>query len=241
MADGQTFFIKKAENSKNYTFYESKNTNNTNNNKKTITKGKNNNLNNNENNPSIKGDNNNINNKSVIIKSEEKEDNININNHNFIIIKSSSLDKEKFNDKKNIKKINNYQYREIKAKGPNNIKPVMKLRIGINGEKFYEKFIPENKVIKYTYEPICKIIDDKDMNNIGFKKIESLNRLGSRNKYKKINPKNLMTPAANVCISNNNYKYDGNVIENIDDDCKKNKVDNDNEQKCKCTIVKKKK
>jgi hypothetical protein len=243
LVDGQTFFIKKAENSKNYKFYESKNTKDI---KKKINKNENifiDDIKNNLNNSNIIEDDN-KNNKSCINKKGEDEDNIKINNHNFIIIKSSSLDKDKFNENKKKNKINNYQYREIKAKGPNNLKPVMKLRTGINGEKFYEKFIPENKVIKYTYEPICKIIDDKNMNNIGFKKIESLNHLGSRNKYKKINPKNLMKPAANVCISNDNYNYVGNVVENSNDSndyCIKNNLNcNNNEKICNNKIVKNK-
>lgn len=232
MTDGQTFFIKKAENSNNYKFFESKNTKD---NKINLIK-------NNLNNSNIKEDkiDDKINNKSESIYINQIGENENINNHNFIIIKSSSLDKEKVNNNNKKNKINNYQYREIKAKGPNNFKPVMKLRIGINGEKFYEKFIPENKVIKYTYEPVCKIIDNKNMNNIGFKKIESHNHLGSRKKYKKINPKYLITPAANVFISNDNYNYTGNVIENIND-FTYNKENNNNEKKTQFKNIKNKK
>ena len=231
MTDGQTFFIKKAENSNNYKFFESKNI-----------KGNNNILIKNDlNNSNIKKEkiDGKINNKSESVYINQIGENENINNHNFIIIKSSSLDKDKFNNNKK-NNTNNYQYREIKAKGPNNFKPVMKLRIGINGEKFYEKFIPENKVIKYTYEPVCKIIDNKDMNNIGFKKIESHNHLGTRKKYKKINPKYLITPAAKVFISNDNYKYTGNVIDNIND-YSYNKENNNKEKKFQFKSIKNKK
>ena len=58
----------------------------------------------------------------------------------------------------------------------------MKLRTNINGEKFYEKFTPERKIIKYIYAPVCKIIDNESMDNIGFKKVVSNYHSGIRKK-----------------------------------------------------------
>ena len=101
----------------------------------------------------------------------------------------------------------------------------MKLRIGINGEKFYEKFVPEKKVIKYTYEPICKIINSKNMNNVAFKKIVSHCHSGIRKKYKKLNPDLLKKPASNVIITCESISYRGNVVENINDN-KNNAISN---------------
>ncbi len=148
----------------------------------------------------------------------EKEENDEfINNHNFIIIRSASKQNKKKEENDSKVKVDNYKYKEIKVKGPDNYKPVMKLRIGINGEKFYEKFVPEKKVIKYTYEPICKIINSKNMNNVAFKKIVSNYHSGIRKKYKKINPDLLIKPASNVIITNDFYTYEGNVVENIKD------------------------
>ncbi len=207
LADGQTFFIKKAKNSKNYQFFESKKLKN---NKSNIIKK---NINKSEIKIEIEPEEN----KSESIYLDKYEDDEMVNNHNFIIIKSPSLERKKNNENEDIVKVDNYKYKETKVKGPDNYKPVMKLRIGLNGEKFYEKFVPEKKVIKYTYEPECKIISSENMNNVGFKKIVSNYHTGIRKKYKKINPEYLITPAASVIITNDNYNYNGNVIEKIND------------------------
>ena len=207
MTDGQTFFIKKAENSKNYQFFESKR----------IKKVKPGLVKNNIKKSEFKKEVSHEDNKNDLIKLEKEENEEPINNHNFIIIKSNSIQNKKIDENDNKVKVDNYNYKETKVKGPNNHKPIMKLRIGINGEKFYEKFIPEKKVIKYTYEPVCRIINSKNMNNIGFKKIISHCHSGIRKKYKKINPKNLIAPASNVIITSDSCNYSGNVIEKIND------------------------
>ena len=212
LTDGQTFFIKKPENSKNYQFFESKRIRKV---KPSLIKNKN------KKSELKKELANEKKNEYTCLGKEEIEEPI--NNHNFIIIKSPSLQNKNKIQNDNKIKVDNYKYKETKVKGPDNHKPIMKLRIGINGEKFYEKFIPEKKVIKYTYEPVCKIINSKNMNNIGFKKIISHYHSGMRKKYKKINPKNLITPSSNVIITNDSCNYNGNVIEkNID-----NKVNNE--------------
>ena len=218
LTEGITFFIKKARNKKNYQFLESKSINL----KQSKNINKTEKINKNEDKDKEPNDN-----KSESIYFNQDNDEI-INNHNFVEIKvpSNILNKNKKNLSKNKKKVNNYQYKEIKVKGPINSKPVMKLRIGINGEKFYEKYIPEKKVIKYTYEPVCEFINNENVNNIGFKKIVSHYHLGVRKKYKKINPKNIPNSKIIVCNdnfslnsasynikenNNNNYKYNKNI------------------------------
>ena len=225
ITDGQTFFIKKAENSKNYQFFESKSGKSDKKNKKlkkaNININKNISDKKNENEKNDKDENN----ESIYLDKDENDEKI--NNHNFIIIKSPSIQKKKNEENENKVNLDNYQYKETKVKGPGNYKPVMKLRIGINGEKFYEKFVPEKKVIKYTYEPICKIINNKNMNNIGFKKVVSHYHSGIRRKYKKINPELLTKPAVNVVISNNSFDYKNNMIDIINESSKKDISDND--------------
>ena len=240
---GQTFFIQKAQNPKNYKFFECKK-NPTNNKQKqnmiktdsktypnkdqiktekNVLKEKNINENDNTNN----NDNMNLNaNLSAFLEKEKEVNDDIINNHNFIIIKTSSSQNKKKEENDSKVKVDNYKYKEIKVKGPDNYKPVMKLRIGINGEKFYEKFVPEKKVIKYTYEPICKIINSKNMNNVAFKKIVSHCHSGIRKKYKKLNPDLLKNPASNVIITSESINYKGNVVENINDN--KNNAISDN-------------
>ena len=219
LTDGQTFFIKKAENSENYQFFESK-------------REKSDKKNLNKINKNIKSDKkdeknkNDDNNESIYLENDDNDEII--NNHNFIVIKSPSIVNKKNEENENKVNLDNYQYKETKVKGPDNYKPVMKLRIGINGEKFYEKFVPEKKVIKYTYEPVCKIINNKNMNNVGFKKVVSHYHSGIRRKYKKINPDLLTKPAVNVIISNNSFDYKNNYIDNINDSNKKYINDNDN-------------
>ena len=84
LADGQTFFITKAKNPKNYQFFESKKIKNSkSNNKKKIIKSK------------IKFGNESEDNNNDLINIKKYEDNQIINNHNFIIIKSPSLEKKK--------------------------------------------------------------------------------------------------------------------------------------------------
>ena len=207
LTDGQTFFIKKAENLQNYQFFESKRE------KKSKPDKIQDKANTSEINTDKENEKNNNYKESIYLENDEKDEVI--NNHNFIIIKSPSLQNKKNEENERKVKVDNYRYKEIKVKGPENYKPVMKLRIGINGEKFYEKFVPEKKVIKYTYEPICKIINSSNMNNVAFKKIVSNYHSGIRKKYKKIDPKLLIEPAATVIITNNSFSYKGNVIENI--------------------------
>ena len=230
ITEGQTFFIKKADNPKNYKFFESKRipTNNHKQNllKTNTTSNKKINNNSNINKVEIKTEKknlkeniytNNVSNNNISNYLEKEENDEFVNNHNFIIIRPSSKQNKKKEENDSKVKVDNYKYKEIKVKGPDNYKPVMKLRIGINGEKFYEKFVPEKKVIKYTYEPICKIINSKNMNNVAFKKIVSNYHSGIRKKYKKINPDLLTKPASNVIITNDFYSYEGNVLENIKD------------------------
>jgi len=176
--------LKKADNPKNYKFFESKRIP-TNNNKQNLlktntTSNKKINNNSNINKVEIKTEKknlkeniytNNVSNNNISNYLEKEENDEFVNNHNFIIIRSSSKQNKKKEENDSKVKVDNYKYKEIKVKGPDNYKPVMKLRIGINGEKFYEKFVPEKKVIKYTYEPICKIINSKNMNNVAFKKL----------------------------------------------------------------------
>lgn len=208
LKDGQTFFIKKAENLKNYQFFESKRE--AKNSKPGIIQEK---INKSEMNKEEEKEKKNSYKESKHIEKDEKEEAI--NNHNFLIIKSPSLQNKKNEENESKAKVDNYKYKEIKVKGPDNYKPVMKLRTGINGEKFYEKFVPEKKVIKYTYDPVWKIINNANMNNVGFKKIVSNCHSGIRKKYKKIDPQLLIEPAASVIITNNSFSYKGNVIENI--------------------------
>jgi hypothetical protein len=207
MTEGQTFFIKKASNPNNYQFYESK---------KVESKEKNiipkNIINselkfeNDEKEPCDNGS------ESIYIKEDENDEVI--NNHNFFEIKVPSTNTKKNNENKNKSKLDNYQYKEIKVKGPDNCKPIMKLRIGINGEKFYEKYVPEKRVIKYTYEPEFKFINNEEVNNIGFKKIVSHLHRGVRKKYKKINPECLTFQENKVINNVNNFSLYSNPNQN---------------------------
>ena len=207
MTEGQTFFIKKANNSNNYQFYESK---------KIKSKEKNiipKNIIDSE----LKFENDEkepCDNESESIYIKEDENDEVINNHNFFEIKVPSANTKKNNENKNKSKLDNYQYKEIKVKGPYNCKPIMKLRIGINGEKFYEKYVPEKRVIKYTYEPEFKFINNEEANNIGFKTIVSHLHRGVRKKYKKINPEYLTFQGNKVINNVNNFSLYSNTNKN---------------------------
>ena len=223
MTEGQTFFIKKAKNSKNYKFYESK---------KIKSKEKNiipKNIINSE----LQFDNDEkepCDNESESIYIKEDENDEVINNHNFFEIKVPSKNSKKNNENKNKSKLDNYQYKEIKVKGPYNCKPIMKLRIGINGEKFYEKYVPEKRVIKYTYEPEFKFINNEEVNNIGFKKIVSHLHRGVRKKYKKINPECLVNHENKVINNVNNFSLCSNTNKNNIKDC--HYINNKNVNEC---------
>ena len=207
MTEGQTFFIKKAKNTNNYQFYESK---------KVKTKEKNiipKNIINSE----LKYENDEkepCDNESESIYIKEDENDEVINNHNFYEIKVPSTNTKKNNENKKKSKLDNYQYKEIKVKGPDNCKPIMKLRIGINGEKFYEKYVPEKRIIKYNYEPEFKFINNEEANNIGFKKIVSHLHRGVRKKYKKINPECLTIQENKVINNVNNFSLYSNSNKN---------------------------
>ena len=207
MTEGQTFFIKKAKNSNNYQFYESKK----------VKSKENNIISKNINNSELEIDNDEkepCDNESESIYIKEDENDEVINNHNFFEIKVPSKNSKKNNENKSKSKLDNYQYKEIKVKGPDNCKPIMKLRIGINGEKFYEKYVPEKRVIKYTYEPEFKFINNEEANNIGFKKIVSHLHRGVRKKYKKINPECLTNQENKVINNVNNFSLCSNTIKN---------------------------
>ena len=166
--DGQTFFINKAKNTNNYKFLEIKKPKN----KNSVLKLKNNNtISLEKKEEKEKPDNKKIESINKNINKNEKDNDEKINNHIFILIKSPTLKKNK--DSKNKIRIDNYQYKEIKVKGPNNSKTIKKYKTGFGGKKNYEKYIPQTKIIKYPYDPQCKIIDDERMNNIGFKQIVS--------------------------------------------------------------------
>jgi len=212
MTEGQTFFIIKANNSNNYQFYESKKVQNKEKNiiPKNIVQAE------------FKYENDEkepCDNESDSIYIKEDETDEVINNHNFFEIKVPSKNTQKNNENKNKSKVDNYQYKEIKVKGPDNTKPIMKLRIGINGEKFYEKYVPENKVIKYTYEPEFKFINNEEVNNIGFKKIVSHLHRGVRKKYKKIKPEYITIENKFINNVNNFSLYSNTNKNNIKDNC----------------------
>ena len=133
---------------------------------------------------------------------------------NFVEIKFSSLDIKNNDENKLKQNVDNYKYKEIKVQGPENNKPIMKLRKGLNGENFYEKFIPEKKIIKYIYEPVCKFINNENVNNIGFKKVVSSQLFGQRKMKAKIKPYLLTNSKDNKIINNVNFSYNStsNVI-----------------------------
>lgn len=207
LTEGQTFFIKKAKNSNNYQYYESKKVKNKE--KNIIPKNIIHSEFKYENDEKEPCDNES---ESIYIKEDENDEII--NNHNFFEIKMPSINTQKNNENKNKSKLDNYQYKEIKVKGPDNCKPIMKLRIGINGEQFYEKYIPEKRIIKYTYEPEFKFINNKDANNIGFKKVVSHYHRGVRKKYKKINPESLLIQENKVINNVNNFSLYSNSNRN---------------------------
>ena len=100
-------------------------------------------------------------------------------------------------------------------------------------EKSVFSILPENGKVKV---PLNESENKKRQRKM-LEYLESFKGPIGKEKYVKINPKYLITPAANVFISNDNYNYTGNVIENIND-FTYNKENNNNEKKSQFKNIK---